>query len=168
MVRSCVDRRQPVREPGDVVAALVALVAVGQPRAHESCDQQQRCECLRHSLPERKTPHISQSPSTPETKKPKAETTFNPSTCRPGVAKTPIRLEPIRPARDDERDDQPVERDVELVHELVEPLVHEADLDLAVAHLLEHVVQLVRVLARRSTRASSTPAGARASMRCGV
>ena len=32
---------------------------------------------------------------------------------------------------------RPVEGDVELVHELVQPLVHEADLDLAVAHLLE-------------------------------
>ena len=51
-----------------------------------------------------------------------------------------------QPAGDDERDDDAIDRHVELVHELVEPLVHEADLHLTVAHLLEHVVDLVRQL----------------------
>ena len=94
-------------------------------------------------------------------KKPKAETTFRPSNCGPEVAKTPIMLEPISPAGDDERDDQPVEGDVELVHELVEPLVHEADLDLPVAHLLEHVVHLVRVVGEDRGELQRLAAGAR-------
>src|SRR5437868_5357657 len=59
-------------------------------------------------------------------------------------------------ADDDERDDQPVEGHVDLVHELVEALVHEADLDLAVADLLEEVVDLPRHR-RRCTPARSTP-----------
>ena len=58
-------------------------------------------------------------------------------------------------ARDDDRDHEPVEDDVELVHELVQPFVDEADLDLAVADLLQHVVHLVRQLVRDSN--SSRP-----------
>ena len=72
-----------------------------------------------------------------------------PKMCGPSVARMPISDDP-EPACDHERDDDAVDRDVELVHELVEPLVHEADLDLAVAHLLEHVVDLVRQVPRDS------------------
>ena len=55
---------------------------------------------------------------------------------------------PDQPAGDDERDHEPVEALLDARHELVEALVDEADLDLAVAHLLEEVVQLVRRLAQ--------------------
>ena len=49
----------------------------------------------------------------------------------------------MSPARHERYEiDQAVERDVDGVHEIVEPLVHEADLDLAVARLLQHVVDL--------------------------
>ena len=133
-------------------------------------DGQERCDegDAHQILPERMTPHSSQSPSTPERKNPIAETTCRPSTCGPDVGEDPDQARADQPAGDDERDHEPVERDVELVHELVEPLVHEADLDLAVAQLLEHVVHLVRVLARRSPASSSASRRARESMRCGV
>ena len=63
------------------------------------------------------------------------------------VGEDPDQARADQAAGDDERDDEPVDDDVDLVHELVEALVHEADLDLAVAHLLEDVVHLVRQLA---------------------
>ena len=72
---------------------------------------------------------------------------WTPKICGPSSAKIPIRLEPIRPPATIERDHEPVEDDVELRAQLVEALVDEADLDLAVAELLHHVVHLVRQLA---------------------
>ena len=60
----------------------------------------------------------------------------------------PIRLDPIRPPVTTSAITSRLKSDVELRHELVEALVHEADLDLAVAHLLERVVDLVRQLGR--------------------
>ena len=65
----------------------------------------------------------------------------------------------------DECDDEPVEGDVELVHELVQPLVDEADLDLPVAHLFEHVVHLVRQVARDPGQLAPLPVRARATRR---
>ena len=56
----------------------------------------------------------------------------------------PDQARPDEPTGHDQRDREPVEDDVELVQELVQALVDEADLDLAVAELLEHVVHLVR------------------------
>ena len=101
-----------------------------------------------YNRPERSTPQSSHSPSTAESTKPTNERKFTPAICGPLVEKIPIRLEPIRPPTVTQRDHEPVEGDVELAHELVEALVHEADLDLAVAELLEHVVHLVRQVAR--------------------
>src|SRR5215212_11487681 len=60
----------------------------------------------------------------------------------------PDQAGPDQAAGDDHRHDEAVEDDVEPVEQVVQALVHEADLDLAVAHLLERVVQLVRKLER--------------------
>ena len=112
-------------------------------------------------------PTAARARARPERKKPNAETTFSPSTCGPDVAKTPIRLEPIRPAATTNAMISRLNATSSLLHELVEPLVHEADLDLAVAHLLEHVVHLVRVLGEDRGELDDSRR-ARASMRCGV
>ena len=76
------------------------------------------------------------------------ERKWTPKRVGPSSAKMPISAEPSSPPIDDDRHDEPVEDDVELVQELVQPLVDEADLDLAVAHLLQDVVHLVRQLER--------------------
>ena len=68
--------------------------------------------------------------------------------CGPVVAKMPIRLEPIRPPVTTSAITSRLKSTSSLCHEVVEALVHEADLDLAVAHLLERVVDLVRQLDR--------------------
>ena len=63
---------------------------------------------------------------------------------RPGLREDADQARADQAAGDDERDHEPVEQRVELREQVVEPLVHEPDLDLAVAHLLERVVDLVR------------------------
>src|SRR5215471_19314670 len=63
---------------------------------------------------------------------------------RPGRREDSDQAGADQAADDDQRDDEPVEGDVDLARELVQALVHEADLDLAVADLLEEVVHLVR------------------------
>src|SRR5581483_9062695 len=50
-----------------------------------------------HRRPERTTPTSSHTPSSVESTKQITEMTFTPSTCGPPFAKTPIRLDPIRP-----------------------------------------------------------------------
>ena len=91
-----------------------------------------------------------------------------PRTCGPRLAKIPIRLEPINPPATTSAITSRLNDDVELVHELVEALVHEADLDLAVARLLQDVVHLVRRLGSdaRELAARLAPRAARAG--CGV
>ena len=98
-----------------------------------------------------------------------SEMTFTPSSVRPLLGEDADQARADQPAGHDERDDEPVERDVEAQHELVEPLVHEADLDLAVAHLLEDVVHLVRQDSRtmRAELARSSLRDARRASRSG-
>ena len=101
-----------------------------------------------YNRPERSTPQSSHNPSTAESTNPMNERKFTPAICGPCRREDPDQARADQAADDDERDHEPVERDVELAHELVEALVHEADLDLAVARLLEDVVQLVGQVAR--------------------
>src|SRR6266545_2768294 len=65
------------------------------------------------------------------------------------------------PGGDNEGDDQAVDDDVQPVGKVVQPLVDEADLDLPVAHLLEDVVELVRVLGEDRGELDRLPAGPR-------
>src|SRR5215218_5793823 len=67
---------------------------------------------------------------------------------RPALGEDPEHARADQAGGDDERDHEPVERDVQLAHELVQTLVDEADLDLAVADLLQRVVKLIRELPR--------------------
>src|SRR5207247_8521830 len=75
-------------------------------------------------------------------------TEVDPEEVRPVLGEDPDQARADQAAGDHHRDHEPVERDVELAHEVVEALVHEADLDLAVADLLEEVVHLERHVAR--------------------
>src|SRR4051812_49246792 len=67
---------------------------------------------------------------------------------RAALGEDPDQAGADQPAGDDHRDHEAVEDDVHAVEQVVQPLVHEADLDLAVAHLLQRVVELVRQLQR--------------------
>src|SRR5438067_1336747 len=91
-------RSELALQRGHIVMPLVPLVLVGPGSAGDGCHEQEDDGDAHQIRPERKTPHISQSPSSPAMKNPYADTTFSPSTCGPEVAKTPIRLEPISPA----------------------------------------------------------------------
>ena len=62
---------------------------------------------------------------------------------RPRLGEDPDQARADQTAGHDHRDDEAVEDHVHPVEQVVEPFVHEAHLDLAVAHLLEHVVDLV-------------------------
>ena len=74
-----------------------------------------------------------------------------------------------QPARDDQRDHEPVERNRELLAELVEALVDEADLELAVAEVVEDVVRQLRQRLESDLRElPSVSRGPPASIRRGV
>src|SRR5262245_14062968 len=86
--RHATDASREVREPPGVHSAE-SVSKLRQPARTALADQMR---------PERNTPHSSQRPSTPDKKKPNADTTFSPRIWGPEVAKTPIRLDPINPA----------------------------------------------------------------------
>ena len=81
--------------------------------------------------------------------------------CGPRLREDADQARADQAAGDDQRDHEPVEQRVQLGEQVVEPLVDEPDLDLAVAHLFERVVDLVRQLGRHLRHASS-PRAARA------
>ena len=99
---------------------------------------------------------------------PMSEMTCRPITCGPLFGEDPDQARADQAAGDDQRDHEPVEDDVELVRQVVEALVHEADLELAAARLLEHVVPLVRHLAQDRRPASGSPCARARATRCGV
>ena len=84
---------------------------------------------------------------------PTSEITCRPSTCGPLFAKMPIRLEPISPPATMSAITSRLKTTSSLWRQVVEALVDEADLELAVAGLLEQVVPLVRRLAEDRPRA---------------
>ena len=158
----------PTPRHGLGVVASAGRVCVARRRPAAGTDRQRRRRVVA-ALDPAAAEHAdsSHAPSTPERTKPITERKWIPKICGPSLAKMPIRRRADQPAGDDERDHEAVDDDVDLVHELVEALVHEADLDLAVAHLLEHVVHLVRQ-ARRDLGQLAASRRARRRDRAGV
>ena len=158
--------RQAQRSLERSLARLKELVEAEGPASERGCARRPPSPPTRlrrgYRRPERMTPRRSQPARTTENAKPRTERKWMPKSVGPSVGEEPDQRRAEQPTGHDERDHEPVEADVELVHELVEPLVDEADLDLAVAHLLQHVVHLVRKLARDAERAAASPRCARA------
>ena len=154
-VRSCSTRRQLSPSRATSSRRLVALVTVGPRPGHDSRDEQDGHEGRASHPPRAEDPPHQPQPEDARDEEPERGDDVQPEHLRPGVAKTPIRLDPISPAATTNAMISRLIATSSLLHELVQPLVDEADLDLTVSHLLEHVVHLVRVLGedRRELRA---------------
>ena len=94
------------------------------------------------------TPQSSQTPRTAESEEAEHRDDVQPENVRAGLREDADQARPDQPAGDDSAITSRLNSASSFVHQVVEPLVHEADLDLAVAHLLERVVDLVRQLRR--------------------
>ena len=101
-------------------------------------------------------------------KNPKADTTLSAENLRAGRGEDPDQAGADQPAATTNAMISRLNPTSSSLHEVVQPLVDEADFDLAVSHLLEDVVHLVRVLGEDPRELDRLAPRRAPSMRCGV